>query len=438
MDIDTEEELGPILETTGDVQPSLSDESLDLRTEPELISSAIDEAYEVTEGLETLKEMMLESLEYNGLDKNSLAVVQLTANQLNKKFGKPLPGFATESIDAIESTNYAIESVSDSIKHHLQKIIAFVIKWYNRINAFMKNYISMAKLYEVHLGSTIESLAPRYEGYVKEDEQIELRESDFINLSTTDTVVNKVSERVKEFYTAYSLVTERHPAIEIASNVVDILTVHHDMLDTDFKDNLSLIHVGKTLINAFPTKLKITSDTIHNSTERVVLAGEETLLGSRIIVCLLTGHICKSSNFRYFTGFQIMTKQESIIASLPHKELHAVALNKKEVMDLFIELKKLAKLLYSKKVDLNKREELIKRYIKEAEDFEKLMAGKVQGSLTAEQLDNYNTFRSMISNMGHISLSLAQPELDLYKQGIRSIHAGYNYGLKCLANLKKV
>jgi len=144
-----EEEFGNAVD---EEMPTFPEDELIASSDLEVVDDALSQAEDTSEGLEAIRDLMIQSLNKGGLDKQSaifasFAVNKLMSNTLpeNKEILFP----SLESIDEVDGrkkyTEYAIESLGESIENAIKNVFRLINTFIEKAKEFFNKIITKSK-----------------------------------------------------------------------------------------------------------------------------------------------------------------------------------------------------------------------------------------------------------------------------------------------------
>jgi len=389
-------------------------------TEEDVLNDAISILVDTTTRIEALKEIMLKSLDHDGMDKQSAIMATLAANKIIKQLSpdEEILFPSLESIDEVDGrkkyTEYAIESVSDSIKETFKKILAFIKAFMDKIGTFFEKLSIKAVALKAHL-----------------------------------LVLQKINEK---FYTDDKRPKER--LIFLSEKAEEIIKVDGTSIDKQLLDYHSFIH---GLIN-YEIIQKLITDILDNAkrfdpldSEHVIGVlkskisnlSENTLKplndgngGTTYTFCsspLLGGAFIMINVFSYKEKVYYLTCKV-MNEGVGNKRLvkSFEALTKRQIDKYITAMLNSLYFVINDKNNAIKGKQAINTLLKECAGVEDALA---KGD---KHTDSYYVLKKAVTYIHYSTASVVQPQLDIYKHTLSLFSAIANYCTASLHNLETV
>jgi len=422
-EVNAMEGQGP--EEVGEPIPEYEEEEIEESSDADVVEEAVERVEEVAEGLESIKELMIKSLEDGGLSKQAATFAAFAIKTTAGNFIKvdtTAAGLESleDDIDNVAATSIAIEGISDSIKSAWSKITTMVKTWITKIGEFWEGHKAEA----ARLQTGALALAGKASGRVgkMQKEELSISKTEFRNLVSNGAVA-ALPAGLKALTTVINKLGTENASCKIIKEFCGKVAAMKVGKEPDIKD---LKGIGspeawaKKYSSASPIKMK----EVKSGEDEVKLESNEVFLGETVVKAEFLGWHSVFLCAEVYTG-----TPEGV--SLPKVASAVKALDAGEVAEIAREVAELAKAIKESKLNITERKTIINEIYNMEERLD--VIGHNDPSAKSEP---YKYMKEVLYGSKNLSFSLMEPDLSLHKQGLASAKAAYNYASKSLKNLK--
>ena len=436
-----------VIEDESEAPELFDDEEIEGGDSVDVYEEAVDKVEDVVDGLEAIRERMVETLAIGGMTKEAADFAQMAISATAQRWVKvtAMPGMEglADAEARLTATNFAIEGLGDMIKQSFAKITSLVKGWFKATGEFFhklfitvrdieKDAEKLAKLAAAHTGKpkagTVSLSTAEYTNLLVDEKADDVK-------GALDAVTKLINELTEESQLGEVLLTTSQELEKISKLAKDQAIKEYKNIVKTFE----LDAIVSKFEKLSKLKYKTSTDPRYKNTDDVkYLVLVDKLVGDKTIIVKFSGNANG-----LLTDIEAITEDSS--ARFPNDSYELKALTAAEIEALAKAINKAADAIIRCKMDVSKREKLADDILFDNWQISSNLESRLNG-LTDVEFREETYYHDMVQYLKAYSSStesaasammVMQPDMDIIRQAVSTLKAAYNYAVKCYDNLQE-